>query len=173
MLGVVALAEVTAIGAGEQPATAASKDALFQLMKPGTDVIQSRVSTSLAGQFAIVLRSDEFASLRDDADLGPFIASAVKHTNDAIVIVVPSSASDTTHAVFFKAKVPVAHSLRPGGTPVAEALTRIEEARQAVKTPVADGAEELYFQEAKLHADNGTPVPSYRILSAGPRRQPA
>src|SRR5262245_43213889 len=63
----------------------AQTDRRFVLIKQGTDAIQPCVSRSLAGDFAVLLSLEEFQKFRKDADLGPFIAFALRHKQDAIV----------------------------------------------------------------------------------------
>jgi len=129
------------------------------LIKITTDLVQAHSTSSLAGSFAIVLRIPENKNLSGDSDLGPFIASAIANKETAVVLIVPPKAG-TTHAVFFHGILPVFYSSRSDAKPA------IDENREKVET-IAEGKEELYFQQVKLTADDGTPIPAQRILSAG------
>lgn len=148
----------------EPPLANAYADAIF--LKVATDFAQGQYPGSLAGYYAIVVHAPSFDRLSSDADLGPFLSSARAHADSAVVVVTPPAAGHTV-AVFFKNATAVAYSsIEPNREPTPAV---VDVKRTGLSADVTEGREELFFEAVNLFADDDTPIPAHRILSAGPR----
>jgi len=150
------------------PAPPANDSILF--LKLATDISQSHAKQSLAGYLAILIREKDYVSLGKDADMGPYIQSAIDHKETCVVLVMPVEQSGRTQVVFFRDFAATQYSELSGKVKVAKRLKTIDDNRVTIDGMVPDGREELLFSDVELSADDGTPVPAFQILSSGPRR---
>ena len=137
----------------------------------GADLIRTERETSLAGYFVVSVPSEQREKLASDPDLGPFLSIGGRSPETlTLVFVPPAEGAGNTYAVYFVGEEPV------GLVAVAPSVEgRISphdlmQAYRAVSSPAAESREELFFQPVELQADDGTPVPALRILTAGTRR---
>jgi hypothetical protein len=130
--------------------------------------VQQRSDASIEGSFAVMLKESQCESLRADSDLGPFIASAGKHHDDALVLVIPSNPKQAaTRVVFFRDNTPTAFSYR--SIDAEDALESIESHRSDVKSPAPKKTDVFDLEQVELTADDGTKVNAVRIKTISKR----
>ena len=130
--------------------------------------VQQRSDTSIEGSFAVMLKECRCESLRADSELGPFIASADKHQDDALVIVIPSNSKQAaTRVVFFRDHTPTAFSFR--SVDAEDALESIETNRSDVQSPAPKKTDVFDLEQVELYADDGSTVNAVRIKSVSKR----
>jgi len=130
--------------------------------------IQQRSDASIEGSLAVMLKESQCESLRADSDLGPFIASAGKHHDDALVLVIPSNSKQTaTRVVFFRDNTPTAFSFR--SIDAEDALESIETNRSDVQSPAPKKTDVFDLEQVELTADDGTKVNAVRIKTISKR----
>ncbi len=138
--------------------------------KIATDIARNRVSETLSGYMVIKVTSDLYDKLSHDSDMGPFIDLAKEKKGSAVVIVMPGhTGTAPVHGVVFDDLRPIGYLERTlRESKWSEKYTAFEESAVFQESP-----EEFLFQPVYLQADDGTRVPSFRILSAGVRERPS
>lgn len=127
-------------------------------------VLRSSGGEVVEGDFVVVLRASQYAELRGDSDLGPFLDSAAKHEDAVVVVVVPQEAG-LSRAVFFADAQPTAWSTVPGDVPVERRVGLAEANRKPVFLPSPKPAWRGCFLDNTVTTDDGKDLAAAEVVS--------
>jgi hypothetical protein len=127
-------------------------------------VLRSSGGEVVEGDFVVVLEAAQFAELRGDSDLGPFIDSAAKH-DDAVLVVVVPKVDGPSRAVFFADAQPRAWSTVPGDLPVERRAGLAEANRKPVFLPSPKPAWRGCFLDNTVTTDEGKELPAVEAVT--------
>jgi len=151
----VAAAVVLALLAMSSDDVRVAREAVAALRSSGGEIVE--------GDFVIVLTASQYAELRGDSDLGPFIQSAAKHGDAVLVVVVPQE-TGPSRAVFFADAQPTAWSTVPGDLPVERRAGLVEANRKPVFMPSPKPAWRGCFLDNTVTTDDGKNLPAVEAV---------
>lgn len=125
--------------------------------------MQKQPGGTLIGSYAVPLASEQFDSLRNDSDLGPFIASAMKNGEDGLVLLVPTRPENISRVIFYRRGAPTAFS--SAGKKNDDRTKTIDENRVSLPSSASFKAIERYdLEPGELRADNDEPVKAFLVV---------
>jgi hypothetical protein len=126
-------------------------------------VLRSSGGEVVEGEFVLVIRASQYAELRADSDLGPFLGSAAKHEDALVVVVVPQE-TGLSRAVFFADARPTSWSTVPSDVPVARRAGLAEANRKPVFLPSPKPTWRGCFLDNTVTTDDGKDLPAAEVV---------
>ncbi|MBN2319478.1 MAG: hypothetical protein JXR49_10395 [Acidobacteria bacterium] len=158
--------------ASEEPADNELKEA-FPLINISTGIVSHIKEGSLAGYFAIFIHSDNWDSLLNDGDIGPFLKIKFDQSDrKALVLMPPNLNEGSIYCVYFNGYVPIGFvEFTVDGYRKVE-VDEIQRAyKKVTKEMLKECKEELYFINGNLETDDGKPLSAFKIASAGNKKK--
>jgi len=125
---------------------------------------------TLAGYIAVAVDEKNWARLLKDSDLGPLL-KATEQRPERTAVALLGSPEQFVFCVYFDGLKPIAVVALPASHDGKIAEADVKAAYKTV-TPemLTESDEELYFVEGTIQSDDGQPLSSFKIASAGKRR---